>query len=134
MRLGDTFLNLNPGSPEHLWIVITDPEVLPFMVIVNLTSYRFGCDDTCRVVAGEHSFVSRDSVVAFERAQLLTPQQLQFIEGNGHCRMHEPVTAELIGRIQQGVIASEFTPQKVRSIVEEYLRIAPSLPPPSNGV
>lgn len=71
MTLGDTFVNLNPTSRSHLWVVISN-ETPEGWIIVNLTARRPPCDDSCIVRPGDHLWVSHDSIVGYARAQVLS--------------------------------------------------------------
>ena len=117
MKLGDTFLNLNPDSPEHLWIVVSHPTESGDVAIVNLTTRRLDSDDTCVVYPGEHPFVQHESVVAYDRAQLVQQQLLTSLEQRGYSRRMQQVSDSLLERIQQGALDSDFTPQKIQAAV-----------------
>ena len=122
MKLGDTFINLNPDSPEHLWVVASLPTPDGSLVIFNLTSHRSGCDETCVVEPGEHPFVKHRSVVAYARGQSLPAQAVKYMQARKLYQPHQPVSAALLDRIQRGALASEFTPQKLQAAVRESMR------------
>lgn len=120
LKVGDTFLNQNPGSPEHLWVVVAGPTAQGEFVIFNLTSWKDGCDQSCPIHKGDHSFVAHDSFIADARGQLLSPVAWQLLQQYG-CIMKDSVSPELLQRIQQGALDSDFTAQKLQSIITDHL-------------
>ena len=125
MSLGDTFLNLNPDSPVHLWIIASNPTADGHIVILNLTTRVQGCDETCIVHAGEHVFVKHDSVVAYQRGQLIPTSVLGLMKRMGCYRSMEPLSRELLKRVQQGALDSAFAPPKVQNLIRQSLVIDP---------
>jgi len=122
LKLGDTFINLNPDSPEHLWIVSSLPASDGSLVIFNLTSHRSRGDETCVVEPGEHPFVKHRSVVAYARGQSLPEHVVKYMQARKLYQPHQPVSDALRNRIQRGALASEFTSQKLQVIVRESMR------------
>jgi len=122
VNLGDTFLNLNPGSPQHLWVVASNRTEDHRYVIFNLTTKRPGCDLSCEVQTGEHPFVTRDSVVAYERGQLVAITTIRRMQDLGFYQAMEPVSLHLLRRIQEGALISEHTLNKLRDLIRLSLR------------
>jgi hypothetical protein len=120
LTIGDSFVNQNLGSPEHLWIVVAGPTLADEFVIFNITSWREGCDESCIVESGEHSFVQHRSVVAYARGQLLSREMWALLQRYG-CNMKARVSPELLRKVQEGALASDFTAGKLQSIVREAL-------------
>jgi hypothetical protein len=112
LTIGSAFVNQNPGSPEHLWIVVAvtkDGDA----VIFNITTVRQGCDMTCPVTDRDHPFVRHDSVVAYGRGQLISPGIFAALQHAG-CSMERTASPELVNRIREGAMKSRFTPQKLQ--------------------
>jgi len=120
MKIGDTFLGALPGETRHLWVVITTPNDQNEVVIVNLTSRP--CDETCRIQAGEHPFVKKPTVVRYQDARLCSISLLEIACKKNLFLAHQPVSEDLLRRIQEGALKSEFTPGKV---VREVRRVIP---------
>ena len=60
MRAGDTFFLKKEASDKHLWVVISDPESHPEVVLfATMTSYDITKEDVCLIVPGEHPFIKR---------------------------------------------------------------------------
>ena len=76
---GATFLLPKPGKTqtEHLWIVLTKPREDGQAVCVNITAWKFDCDETLILVPGDHPFITKKSVVHYEDARFM---QLDWIE------------------------------------------------------
>lgn len=120
LRLGDTFLNQNPGSPEHLWVVVAGPTSAGEFVIFNFTSWRDGCDESCVVQSGEHPYIAHKSVIAYARGQSLSNAAWALLQRYG-CTIKRRVSPELLRKIQEGALASEFTAGKFQSAVRAAL-------------
>lgn len=120
LSVGSTFLNQNPGSPEHLWIVVAGPTDGAEFVIFNLTTWKDGCDESCIVRRGDHPFVTHDSFIAYARGQILSTNNWILLQRYG-CTIRDPVSPELLDRIRHGALASDFTPQKLQRIVQTAL-------------
>jgi hypothetical protein len=118
--LGESFVNLSPQSPPHLWIVISKEGPGGF-VVANLTSRVPGCDETCVVKVGEHPWVRHDSVIAYARAQLLSRQAIDVLKKLGCYAPKEPVSAQLLLRIQRGALESPYMKQRYQAQVRETL-------------
>jgi hypothetical protein len=88
--------------------------VEPTIVIVNFTTRRAGSDDSCIVQAGEHEFLSRESVVVYRRAQMTENQRALDMLHSSILRQLAPVSEDLLRRIQAGALASQFTPEKIK--------------------
>jgi hypothetical protein len=114
LQCGDTFLLPRKSSAtEHLWIIITDPDPKTSeAVCVNITSRRSDSETTVIITAGEHPFVTRESVTYYKDARIIAlsavEQMLRFgSKGQFACAQHQPCGKALLTRIQQGVLASD---------------------------
>lgn len=125
MNLGDTFVNLNPSSPSHLWIVISN-ETPEGWVIVNLTTYRDGCEETCILDVGDHPWIQKTSIVHYIRSSLLSQSAFGHMQRLGVHDPKEPLEREVLRRVQQGALASPHMKKKYKEIVRESLVSDPS--------
>ena len=98
MNLGETFINLNPGSPEHLWVAASNKNQRGEIVIFNFTSWRKGCDESCIINPGEHPFVKNKTVVSYQRGRLFPEEAKKTMERISCFQSHRPVTEELLKR------------------------------------
>jgi hypothetical protein len=121
---GDTFLLPKPGPKqvEHLWIVLTPPREDGTAVCVNVTSWKFDCDETVILEPGDHPFVTKKSIVHFEDARFLLLGRVEQLIATGTkefvCRTHSCCTYKLMDRVREGLIKSKRTPNGIK----EYCR------------
>ena len=115
--LGDTVLMPKPGQETaHLWIIITAPEAgSGRAVMVNLTTQRPHSDTTVVLNAGDHPFVRHPTVVNFSDARFVDVRQLEQGIRAGYFTAQATCTARVLQRIQAGVLASQFTPAKIKT-------------------
>lgn len=123
MNPGDTFLDFDPTYGAHLWVVVATPgtQALTF----NFTTLRPGprCDTSCIIRAGEHPFVTRDTVVEYRRGFVAEQVHWEKVVAAGGARSHVGVSAAVLLRIQQGALASKFTEQAHQRIIRQLLGI-----------
>lgn len=98
-------MNLNPGSPRHLWVVASTPNAEGEVAIFNLTTERDDSDKSCVVMPGEHPFVKQRSVIMYTRGRLLGPEALQGMQRLGCYDAKEPASPRLLQKIQEGGVA-----------------------------
>jgi len=126
IHCGDTFLIDPPGFGHdykaHLWIVLTEPD-RPHgeCLAVHFSTLRNQVDQTVIVQRGDHSFVNRPSYVCYRRIRIVRTAVLETWVEDGRAEIRERVTERLLKLIQDGILASEWTPYKVRSFYEAYL-------------
>ena len=121
---GDTYFGplQRTTSIPHLWIIISqiDPET-DKAVAVNVTSFENNQGDTsCVLNPGEHPFVRKQSVINYDDAQLVDESSLQRAEAAGYLEKHEPAEADLILKIQQGALTSDYIEPRLAAIVQRH--------------
>jgi hypothetical protein len=120
LTIGDTVLLPKPGyEKEHLWALITapDPESGD-AIMVNLTTQRSHSDTTTIIQTGEHPFVDRPTVVFYADARMVNVNTLDEGVRQKVVRQHDGLSKELLQRIQNGLLASNFTPDKIKKAFE----------------
>ncbi|MBF0538604.1 MAG: hypothetical protein HQL03_10175 [Nitrospirae bacterium] len=70
--------------------------------MVNVTRYRDNCDTSCIIKSGEHSFIIHDSIINYGDARLSELSMIEKAVRNDMAILKEPVSAELLARIQNG--------------------------------
>ena len=121
LKCGDTFiLPKTSDGIEHLWIIIAmSDSVSPKAICVNITSEQAGSDATCKLKKGDHSFVTHDSVIYYTDAReidlALVEKALNAGIKNFVCTAHDPCSAELLVRVQQGLVNSKHTPKGIKA-------------------
>lgn len=121
MNLGDTFFGALSGGTRHLWVVITNPNSAGEVAIVNLTTRKPPCDDSCIVTPGEHPFVAQESIAWYRRATLAQITDLRNAVQQGLIDPDTRVSSALLQRLQQGAIASIYAKQAVQTAVQATL-------------
>jgi CTP:molybdopterin cytidylyltransferase MocA len=72
LKCGDTFLLPKSSSDtEHLWIVITEPDANGQSVCVNITTRQSYSETTVILKAGDHPFVTHESVIFYTDARIV---------------------------------------------------------------
>jgi len=115
LALGDTI-----RAAGHLFVLCSDPEPDGSVVGFNLTENDFDTDPTCPVHIGEHPYVRKESVIAYNFGDLFPPkriERLRLLESQNY----GPVSQELLVRIQHGALESKATPPHLKKIIERTL-------------
>lgn len=116
MNPGTTIVGLDFGN--HLWIVLSR-QVSGSVAVVNLVTHTDACvDPSCHVEVGEHRFVTRRSCLFYRKAYLNPFAPLQKAHADGTLRLHDPLDAALLRRVQLGALASKFTARDVKAAIE----------------
>ena len=118
--LGDTLALPKPGQEkEHLFALITAPDSESGeAIMINLTTLRPHSDSTTVLQPGDHPFVDRPTVVFYADARLVKAALLETAIQQGVGRRHEPLSVGLVKRIQEGLLASPFTPARIKTAFE----------------
>jgi hypothetical protein len=124
MIAGDTFL---AGEDEeeklHLHIVLTPPTADGEIVVVSLTTRRRYSETLVILREGDHPFIQHESVIAFTYSEITSVTRIQQAIASGKARKREPLSMELLRRIQTGLLDSDFTPNGVRQFVRDVLKV-----------
>jgi hypothetical protein len=64
---------------------------------------------------GDHPFIVHDSVIAYSYARIRTVEEIEIAVASGAARLREPVSPELLKRVCDGLIESDFTPNGIRN-------------------
>lgn len=119
MKAGDTFVASDPRLENHLWVVISDPDVNSNEVlIVNVTTYTSDQEGACILQPGDPPFIKRKSCIYYRGAQLNPDWQLERLLSNGSLKHKEPVTPDILARIREGAGQSHWIREECRKILE----------------
>ena len=125
MKVGDTFLYpLSPANSEHLWIVLTNPDVDGRVLVVNVTtaySTNKDCvDATVRLNKGEHPFLTKDgSYVYYRGAMMKKITELEADEKAGLLKKHSACSSGLVSLVRDGVCASPHSTRVAQRFYKE---------------
>ena len=122
MNAGDTLTGLD--TQNHLWIIITVSVADGSAVVANLTTHdqarKTFCNRDCVVVRpGEPGYPSRDSCVYYRDAFLTEVSLLQRGLDNRTYFMNDPLSEELLDRIQQGALQSPQVSEPVKAAIRQ---------------
>jgi len=121
VNAGDTFI---PAKPyDHLYAIISDPSLDPTVVIVNFTTWTPQEEQACIAMPGEHPFLTLKSAVRYKDARIATAGDLEKLLAKGKLTRHEPLSGQLLGKMRDGVVMSDFVPEKCRRILEDQVLI-----------
>jgi len=82
-KLGDTFRCSLP--PRHIWVIITDPNVNNYFLLVNITSLTDNCvDDVCILDPPDYPpFLTHRSTIAYSRYQTAHSEGIDSLLNSG---------------------------------------------------
>ena len=120
MEIGDCFVNKSTARlPSHLWIVISDPNCdAENVLIVNVTDIKNHYDHSCILTMPDHSWLAKDSCVAYQWAKNTSLAELNMAQSLGLISMKEPLAADVLQRILTGAHISD----ELRGAHRELLR------------
>lgn len=124
MLCGDCFL---AGAAEdeklHLRIVVTPPASDGCIAVVSVTTRRRHSETLVVLQPGDHPFIRHESVVSYRYSELCWVDAIEAAIAGGSARKREAIAPELLRRIQEGLLDSDFTPNGVRQFVREVLSV-----------
>lgn len=118
MKAGDTFI---PAPPyRHLYAVISRPELDPEnVVLVCFTTNTPGEEQCCVATKGDHSYFVHPSAVRYKDARTTSVAKLEQLQTMGQMTPHQPLSPDLLRRVQAGAAISDFLPEGCRRILDE---------------
>ena len=120
--LGDSFMLPKPGQEtEHLWVLITNPDpAMHEAIMVNVTTQRPHSETTTILNVGDHPFIQKPSVIFFADARMVDTRLLDAAVRRGAYNAHAAFQARVLLKIQAGLLASTFTPKKIKIAYARY--------------
>lgn len=105
---------LAPSGPvPHLFIICNDTCSLKANLLINISSFYDGCDDTCVLNVGDHPFVRHQSYVFYAGAKIIKADGLQKGFQDGSLTPREPLGDAVFERVIAGINVSLDTPNNV---------------------
>ena len=111
---------MNDDGGGHFYVVITPP-THSSIVIINFTSIGPRKDQTCLLQPGEHAVLQTESVVAFERAKVVSTLEIQKLIDNGTAEMKAKVTRELMLKIWDAAFVTRRMQNRPRELLEQFV-------------
>ncbi|MCH8853103.1 MAG: hypothetical protein IID41_10695 [Planctomycetes bacterium] len=86
--------------------------------MANVTEWDdWNGDGACRLGAGDHRFLYKPSYINYADAKMVTLVILDGIDKLCHVKAYEPASKELLVRMQQGVLDSEFCANRFKILL-----------------
>lgn len=105
---------LAPSGPtSHLFIICNDTCRLGANLLVNISSFYDGCDDTCVLNVGDHDFVTHASYVFYAEATIMKAAGIKNGFDRGVLTPRDPLIDPVFERVIEGINKSPDTPRNV---------------------
>lgn len=121
MKAGDCFLAetgpIRGGAiVRHLFVLLIDPEPNTgnTVTVPSSTIRSPKCDQTCTLKPGEHDFIEDPSFIDYSFAEVESEDDILAMIKSRDASHKDPVTPELLERIQSGLTASKHTRRRVK--------------------
>lgn len=106
------------GNGVHLFVVCTNPCDAGWVVLANISSWKGNrCDPTVRFPPGIHPFITKDSYVVYNFAELERIITISIGVKQGRFTERETFPEPGLSEIEDGLLKSRFTPRKVKKYV-----------------
>jgi hypothetical protein len=118
-KLGDTFFLADSNVDSHPFVIISDPQRTPYLVVLaNFTSWRKDKDQSCVVQRGEHPTVTKTSCTSYHRDRHVTATDYDRLVQAGHLIPNVPVSQDLLQRILSGAAKTDDIPGCSKSVLK----------------
>lgn len=108
------------GTTPHLWIILTDPN--PACVLVSVSTLRYGKDQTVVLMPDDHPFVRHQSMIMYSDSMIVELSVLEAHVQTGIAVPRESCPPQILKLIQDGVLASPFTPRTIQDFFRAWKR------------
>lgn len=98
-------------------MVISDPARNQHIVIANLTTMNPGDTEPCVIRPGDHRFVSRNSVIAYDFVKIRPSAGIEKLASCGMLSPSDDLSAALLARIQRAVGASSEVDNEAKDVL-----------------
>jgi hypothetical protein len=98
------------------------------VVVFNATTAKWDSDRNCVLTPNDHSSITRESVISYERGRIYTKDEQDRLEQSAPFSGMRRATASpaLVRRIQQGAITSDQTALEIKDIMRDEIAQTPS--------
>jgi hypothetical protein len=116
---GDSFVIQEPNSPkQHLYVLLSTPSGNPKKAVaVNVTSNA--ADTTVSLHKGDHPYIVKTCYVNFKDAKEISIEPLKKAIEKGMSFAQPHFDANVLLRIQEGALRSEFTPNNIKKLLQK---------------
>ncbi len=128
IKKGSSYLSNPDITPQekrirHLRIIISDFDEADRALVVPITTWHEGNsrqDNSCILEQGEHSFITHKSWADYSRAESMTYDTVSRGIESGYFIPKEDISPELLERLQQGALTSEFLQQAFEHFFQDF--------------
>ncbi len=99
---------------KHLHIVCSDTCPLGGNLIVPVSSFYDGCDNTCELDVGDHEFIRHLSFVFYAKSKVVPAARIDDLVAQNQITLKPDVSDEVFQRVLRGICLSRDTPPKVK--------------------
>lgn len=121
LSCGDTFLTGDGDEDNfHLWVIVTPANQGEVITVCVVTAHKRS-ERLVVLNQGDHPFVQHESVIAFRHSRIRSVSDIEELLHAGTAKRRDPVSPQLLARIQAGLVDSDFTPNGVRAYFREVM-------------
>jgi len=122
MKCGSTFLLYDEDNPKaHLHIVVTDPDLNNYVVLVSVTTERSRSDTMTRLAVGDHPFITDPSVITYAYSKLLSCADIEALVACGEAFARQEASESIVRRARAGLRETDRGPQEVKEFFLEWM-------------
>lgn len=105
---------------RHLYVVLSDPgQDSENVLIVNVTTYGPGKDDSCILNVGDHPFLAHKSCVRYLSARIASAAKIELALAEGLLEERQPVSCDVLARMRRGAARSPYLPHEHRRLLAD---------------
>lgn len=114
-KCGTLFIPSNGNDEKHLFFILNDACTEGCHLLVNVTTIYAGGhhDPACILDVGDHPFLKHKSFISYKMARVHQSAQLIKMVSSWYYTPGEPAAPELVEKIIQGALASDYVPKHV---------------------
>ena len=113
LKCGDTFLTGDGDEDDfHLWIIVPPPSEGEVVTVCMVTTTK-KTERLVQHIPGDHPFVKHDSAISYGFSKIRAVADIESLLESGSAKLKEPISPDVLSRIQAGVIDSDFIPNGV---------------------
>ena len=120
LALGEAFFTPESGPVRrHLWIIVSDPQRAPKVVIANLSTKPPEDPDpaAASIAPREHPAISDVSIVRPEKARIADAKELERLLSQRVLSPTKPASPILVEKIQQALGTSKQTVLEIKELL-----------------
>jgi hypothetical protein len=131
IEVGQAFLipsgtSHNPDV-KHMFVVCTSIDDNGNVVLASISSWKNDlCDATCKLAAGSHPFIKKDSYVLYRQSRIENTKTIERGLSSAVFVALDDVTDEVLAKIVAGLTRSRQTPWQIKRHIKRLLGTKPS--------